>query len=297
MTLQAWASEADPTDVSHPDTADARPLRPGLDRSRPRWHVLLPLSLVAVVSLAPIVGDNPTRGGGRVVFACLAALTLLAVLTGKFLTARLGIALIAIIAAFALPWQANWWPLPGAIGLGVYVLTDQVRVRPPAVDSLARPSRGSRGRLTRFEITAILVLAALATCALLIFHDLTPPALHFGAQLVNRLPTWSLALAGAGFVTVNAAVEEVLFRGIILSHLTPAIGTRPALILQAAGFGLLNLHGYPYGPIGVALTTAYGLLLGALRLKTGGLLAGWIAHTLADSVIFLLILQTATHTH
>jgi hypothetical protein len=297
MTLQAWASEADPTDAADPDIADAGLVRPSLSRSRRLGRVLLPLSLVAIVSLAPIVGNNPLRGGGRVVLGCLAALTLLAVLTGQFLTARLGMALIAIIAAFALPWQANWWPLPGAIGLGVYLLSGQVHVHPPAVDSVARPNRGAHGRLTRFEIAAILVLAALAASALLIFHDLTPPALHFGAQMVNRLPTWSLALAGAGFVTVNAAVEEVLFRGIILSHLTPAIGTRPALILQAAGFGLLNLHGYPYGPIGVALTTAYGLLLGVLRLKTGGLVAGWIAHTLADSVIFLLILQTATHTH
>jgi len=84
-----------------------------------------------------------------------------------------------------------------------------------------------------------------------------------------------------------------LFRGVILSHLTAVVGSWLALAVQAAGFGVLHLHGYPYGPIGVALATGYDLLLGVMRLRSGGLLACWVAHVLADSIIFVFILQAA----
>jgi len=44
----------------------------------------------------------------------------------------------------------------------------------------------------------------------------------------------------------------------------------------------------------VALAAVYGLMLGAMRLRSGGLLAPWIAHVLTDLVIFVLIVKTAT---
>lgn len=102
-------------------------------------------------------------------------------------------------------------------------------------------------------------------------------------------------LAALAFVTGNAATKELLFRGIILTHPAGAVGRWPALAVQAVGFGLLILHGYPHGLIGVGLTGGYGLLLGWLRLRTDGLLAGWVCHVLADSLIFVFILQAAMH--
>jgi membrane protease YdiL (CAAX protease family) len=81
----------------------------------------------------------------------------------------------------------------------------------------------------------------------------------------------------------------------ILTHLASATGRWTALAVQAVGFGPLNLHGYAQGLIGVGLTSGYGLLLGWLRLGTGGLLAGWVSHVLADSMIFVFILQAAVH--
>jgi uncharacterized protein len=63
------------------------------------------------------------------------------------------------------------------------------------------------------------------------------------------------------------------------------------------GFGLLHLHGYPDGTVGAALAAGYGLLLGLLRPRAGGLLACRITHMVADSVIFVFILQAAAHQH
>jgi membrane protease YdiL (CAAX protease family) len=57
-------------------------------------------------------------------------------------------------------------------------------------------------------------------------------------------------------------------------------------------FGVGHLHGFPSGWIGVGLATIYGLMLGVVRLRTGGLLAAWIAHVAADFTIACLILTS-----
>jgi membrane protease YdiL (CAAX protease family) len=258
------------------------------DRAR---EVLLPLGLVIVVSLAPFVGYNPAHPGGRAVLVGLAALTLLAALAGRARSVRLGLALTSTIAAFALPWEVSWWPLPGAVGMAVYVLSCLVGRTPsdPVIHLRL-------GRLTRTDVLIILGLAVVSAGFLIAFRALMPPHQFLGEQLITEIPPWLLALAGVIFATGNAAVEELLFRGTIQHHLGHAFGVWPAVALQAVAFGMLHLHGYPYGPIGVALATVYGLLLGAVRLRSNGLLAPWAAHVVADSVIFIFILQAATRT-
>jgi membrane protease YdiL (CAAX protease family) len=252
-------------------------------------EALLAVGLVTAISLAPFVGYNPHHGGGRAVLVGLGSLTLLAAFLRRARSVRLGLALTATIAAFALPWEVSWWPLPGALGVMVYVWCP-IAARDPSVGRIA----WRLGRRTPSVAWAILGLVVASASTLLAFHHLSHPGLGFGTELVEALPTWSLAAAGLAFVTVNAAVEEFLFRGAILHHLRQALGAWPAVTLQAAAFGLLHLHGYPYGPIGVLLASIYGLLLGAVRLRSNGLLAPWIAHVLADSVIFIFILQAAT---
>lgn len=246
----------------------------------------LPVGLIVAISLAPIVGHDPGGTGGGSVLAAITALTVLAAVSRRFGTARLGVALGVTLVAFGLPWQVNWWPLPGALGVLTFAALGLLSGRPP-------PGRAWLGRLRRTELVWAAALAVVATAALLIFHAVMPPGLGLGRFLLTQVPGWTVAIGGIGFVTVNAAVEEILFRGVILSHLAPFTGLWPALGLQAAGFGLLNLHGYPFGVIGVLLTGAFGLLLGLLRLRANGLLACFLAHAVADSVIFVFILHDA----
>ncbi|MCB9754201.1 MAG: CPBP family intramembrane metalloprotease [Myxococcales bacterium] len=104
------------------------------------------------------------------------------------------------------------------------------------------------------------------------------------------LPAWSptlLILAALGFAIVNAALEELLFRGLVQGALERLLGPGwAALLLQAALFGVAHWGGFPSGPLGVLMAGSWALLLGWARRRGGGLLTPTLAHVVADLVIF-----------
>jgi membrane protease YdiL (CAAX protease family) len=97
-----------------------------------------------------------------------------------------------------------------------------------------------------------------------------------------------LPVVAVGFAMLNAAMEEFAFRGIIMQALDSAIGVGSAsIIIQAASFGLFHyMAGFPHGSWGLVMATGYGFMLGMLRRRSRGIAACWIAHVLADIVIF-----------
>ncbi len=97
------------------------------------------------------------------------------------------------------------------------------------------------------------------------------------------------------FALLNAAIEEAAYRGVVLASLDVALGPGvAAIVVQAMAFGALHAHGgFPRGAAGVGLACLYGLALGALRRRAGGLLAPWIAHVLTDLVIYGIVLTLA----
>jgi len=250
---------------------------------------VVPLTLVALSSLSPLVGDE-ADWPARVLLAGLAAGTLLCALSGHRASARLGLALTATVAAGdLLPWQVGWWPLPGLVGVTVYLLAHAV-----ARDAPGRHHHALRfGRLSAVEAGLVLGVVACSTATLVIFSWYNPPRLGTGARVLEGMGPGSLVTAGVAFAAVNAFVEEVLFRGVVQQHLAGILGNWPAVLTQALAFGILHLNGYPYGAVGVTLASVYGLILGALRLRSGGLLAPWLAHACADAVIFTLIVHIA----
>jgi len=265
---------------------------PGRHRRR-RAHLgaLVPLSLVALSSLAPVVGSDLSQGRVRILLGALTALTLFALATGPRGSIQLALGLTATVAADSLlPWQLAWWPLPGLVGVLVYVLA-----RTLASEKIPSHPTGLRlGRLAAVDVWMVAGVVLTSASVLLVFFRLAPPRIGTGASLLTTLPAWSVVVAGVAFALVNALVEEVLFRGAVLHHLGRVVGRWQAVGVQALAFGMLHLNGYPYGPVGVGLASVYGVLLGALRLRSGGLLAPWIAHVVTDLFIFVLIVKTAT---
>jgi CAAX protease family protein len=104
--------------------------------------------------------------------------------------------------------------------------------------------------------------------------------------LGSQVPNWSLPwliLGGVGFSVGNALLEEIVFRGVLFEALAEGFGALPAMIAQGVAFGIVHAHGFPRGVVGVLLASVYGISLGLLRLRSGGLLAPFIAHVVSTS--------------
>jgi membrane protease YdiL (CAAX protease family) len=145
--------------------------------------------------------------------------------------------------------------------------------------------------------TSFLALAAgiagVAGVALLIWYTVTKPDLgDLVRTYVGDQPLWLLIPGAVVFSMLNAAVEEGAYRGLLFGALDATLGPGPLpVLLQAIAFGALHLQGgFPRGVAGVGLAFIYGLLLGALRRRSGGLLAPWIAHVMTDLAIAAIVL-------
>jgi membrane protease YdiL (CAAX protease family) len=81
---------------------------------------------------------------------------------------------------------------------------------------------------------------------------------------------------------------------VILHALDRSLGPGfAALLLQALAFGAIHIRGFPRGWIGVGLACIYGLLMGVIRRRAGGMFAPWIAHVFTDVVIAGIVLLLA----
>ncbi|MEZ4451420.1 MAG: CPBP family intramembrane glutamic endopeptidase [Nannocystaceae bacterium] len=112
---------------------------------------------------------------------------------------------------------------------------------------------------------------------------------RYRAFIPAGLPPWIILVGIVPFAALNAAFEEYVWRGVLWEAIERVSGPRLALALTALSFGLAHYRGFPSGAVGVGLATIYGLMMGLVRLRAGGLLAPWIAHIVADVVIYTMV--------
>jgi hypothetical protein len=189
-------------------------------------------------------------------------------------------------AAMPRPWPALV-PLSTAFGLYLLCLW-RVRTLRAGATWLRR---GSLATPVWWLVLAVIPLAAVglvAWAALVGTAGLSEGTRQAIASLRGLSP-WLLLPGAVLFACANAAAEELFYRGIFMEALLGTVAVVPALVLQAASYGLQHAQGFPSGPLGVTLATAYGLALGVIRLKANGLLAPWLAHVVADLTIIALI--------
>jgi hypothetical protein len=149
-----------------------------------------------------------------------------------------------------------------------------------------------------FDATVCLLCVAawlLAAAALLSWYLLLHPNItDIVERYVPALPLGLLIAGGLLFSMVNAAVEEGVYRGVILHALDTSLGPGFAsLLLQALAFGAVHIGGFPRGWLGVGLACIYGLLMGVIRRRAGGMFAPWLAHVFTDVVIAGIVLFLA----
>lgn len=111
--------------------------------------------------------------------------------------------------------------------------------------------------------------------------------------LVGQHPAWSSTLAGpfplapwAVATVLVAGAEEALLRGVLFDRLCAANGVASALLVTSLIFSLMHVpvYGWPAVPVDLGV----GLVLGGLRLLSGGVAAPAIAHAIADLAVVAL---------
>jgi membrane protease YdiL (CAAX protease family) len=99
------------------------------------------------------------------------------------------------------------------------------------------------------------------------------PGVHV-APLDSALALWTPVVA------LVAVAEEVALRGVLFNAVRSWSGDGGALVATTLVFAALHVPLYGIGSL--PLDLAVGLLLGGLRIVTGGVLAPAVAHVVAD---------------
>jgi membrane protease YdiL (CAAX protease family) len=194
---------------------------------------------------------------------------------------------LALLAALmgVWDWAALWpafWPFRLLVPVLVYGLA--AFLIPGLRQGVAWLRPGRWDRRGRLEFLAVV---AVSTAALWAWYFLAEPGLDVFLIAIPRWHPVGLALLALGLALLNAAIEEAIYRGVVMHSLEAALGTGVwSLLVQAVAFGALHLLGMPGGWIGVAMAAAYGVMLGWLRRRSQGMLAPYLAHVLADVAIF-----------
>lgn len=121
-----------------------------------------------------------------------------------------------------------------------------------------------------------LVLTAVSTAAVRRWgRSIYSPAVMLNVLPANRLQWVGVLLA----LVLVAALEELLFRSLLLGGLSPVLPVWLLVPVLALVFGLMHL---PQGRLGVAGTALAGLLFSLAFLWRSSLLVPLVAHYVAD---------------
>lgn len=137
----------------------------------------------------------------------------------------------------------------------------------------------STGKQHYLPAIVLAMLLYLAIC--LIFLLLPASWLDSYAQAVQGVNQTGFAMFIA-IVLVAPVVEEVIFRGLVLSRLNQVMPTWLALVLSALTFGVLHGH-----PVWMAYASVMGLVFGLVSIRTGSILPALVMHMVFNGIQYL----------
>jgi uncharacterized protein len=242
------------------------------------WTVAA-LGLLAVVAVGTAVGGpwSPVVGVAGLALAGLTAAAWRTAISAPALRVATLAVLVAVASIVVPLWQAA-----AALALVAF-----------------RGAGWADGRLSSDELWVVgrvppgpTALAALVTpVPLVAWVVLARPDLQDVLELyVPPIPLVLLLVGALLFTLTNAVLEELIWRGVFHQGLRAVGGVRFAIGVGALSFGLQHAGGFPRGVVGVALAAGWGVLLGWLRERSGGLLAPILAHLVADATIAWIVL-------
>jgi membrane protease YdiL (CAAX protease family) len=143
--------------------------------------------------------------------------------------------------------------------------------------------------LLRLTVSCVLILIACQGAGSIVYRltEGKPVTLGFLGQvfdLPSVVPPRSMLL----FAQMFSSLEEVLFRGVLLTMLLRVYSPRKAIVCSAAAFGLMHLPGVFVGmPVVTVLAQVlwaflFGLFYGYIFLVSGSLLPSMVIHWLSN---------------
>jgi membrane protease YdiL (CAAX protease family) len=146
------------------------------------------------------------------------------------------------------------------------------------------------GRFSPRLSIAVAVLAAISIATLVAYVLTLKPDLTQQPLIAShRFGVLSLLLVGICIAALNAAVEEAIYRGIVMNALDAALGPGWwSVILQAVAFGTFHFNSTEPGVAGVVLTAMLGLVLGTLRRVGRGMGPNYLLHVVIDIGVWTL---------
>jgi membrane protease YdiL (CAAX protease family) len=239
-------------------------------------------SIVSTLSLALVVPGL----GGKWTLAVMILLLSFAIAFRAIYAIHLALfGLVWVLLVGFVPFFQVW---PFSLLAPLLVYGGVVIVTPGLRRSVGWLRMGGFGRDERRFVFATVVVSSMALVA---WTVLEKPDLQRHLALIPEMPPWVYPIAAFGFAFLNAAMEEVVFRGVMMEALDSAIGEGYLSVgAQAVSFAALHyLAGFPYGVFGFFMAFVYGVMLGMIRRQARGLLAPWVAHVAADITIFSIL--------
>jgi uncharacterized protein len=255
----------------------------GVPARSPRFGGLIVIALILIWALGNVYGDF---FNGWVPFRVLILMLPLAVMSRSVYAMHLNLLFLCLCLIRFFP-HFTMRPFANLTALVLYFYTVLV------VQDLRRSVGWLRmGKMTPKVWMLILATIAISCVALVLWVRFLSPNLSRYGGLLPKASLSLTLLYGIGFCTFNAAVEEIIWRGVMMEALDSAFG--PGLLtmlIQALSFALAHYAGgFPNGMTGSAMVFVYGIMLGTIRRKSKGIAGCWVAHVAADYTIFCLIL-------
>ena len=94
----------------------------------------------------------------------------------------------------------------------------------------------------------------------------------------------SVAILAFSVAILTPFAEEILFRGFILGMLMKRYSDTQAIVISSLIFAIAH------EPIAMALAFGGGLLYGWVRIRTGSILPGMIAHAIWNGFITIIVI-------
>ncbi len=240
------------------------------------------LSVIAVLSMALAI----PCAAGKWTLAVLAGLLSLAIIRRAVYAVHAALLVLLLLLLVALVPLFPIWPLSILAPLVMYGAV--ANIAPQLQHSVGWIHMGS----INLEVIKLIIATVLvSSLALVGWVILTKPDIEHRLALVPELPYWAYPFVGIGFAIFNAAMEEAIFRGIVMEALDSALGAGYWSVgIQAIPFAALHyLAGFPNGVLGFIMVLVYGVMLGAIRRLSKGMLAPLVAHVAADITIFSIL--------